>query len=135
MDVTKCRALKSELAKQLEPRVASVERFFDGNDDPGSIGWDLTEPHDIDAFQDLLTGLLRRPDVEAVYARIVDLDMGEDDCWPSADIFFVVGTISADELRNILSPLKPCEVCSVNFAVPDVIKEKHQGPFVAAHWS
>jgi hypothetical protein len=31
MDVTKCRALKSELAKQLEPRVASVERFFDGN--------------------------------------------------------------------------------------------------------
>jgi hypothetical protein len=37
-------------------------------------------------------------------------------------------------LRSILSPLEPDEVCAANFAVPEIIKQKHQAPFVAARW-
>lgn len=117
MDDTKCNALKLALAHKPEPWVVSVEQFFDGNDDVSSIGWKLTEHPGMETFRDLLTGLSRRSDVQAVYARIDELDLGED-CWPSTDIFFVVGTILPDELRRILSPLKPDEVCAVKFAVP-----------------
>ena len=135
MDVTKCKALKSALESQPEPRIVSLEQFFDGNDDPGSIGWNLLEHPGMDNFRDLLTGLLRRPDVQAVYAQIAELDPGEYDCWPAADIIFVVGRISADELQHILNPLKPDEVCPAKFSVPEIIKQKHRGPFVAARWA
>jgi hypothetical protein len=135
MDVAKANSVKAFLAAQPEPRVISIERFFDGNDDPGSIGWDMPEHPGMDAFRDRLTGLLLRPDVQAVYARIDDdLCIGEDDCWPSTSLIFVVGTISPDELQSILRPLKPVEVCPVNFAVPEIIKQKYHGPFVAARW-
>jgi len=133
MDDAKCQSLKSTLAKQPEPRLVSVERFFDGNDDLSSIGWNLPEHPGMDVFRDLLTGLLRRSDVQAVYVRVAELDLGED-CWPSTNIIFVVGTISPDELRSILSALEPDEVCAVNFAVPEMIKQKHHAPFVAARW-
>lgn len=134
VNVAKCKALKMGLESTRGPWLVSIELFFDGNDDPGSIGWHLPEHPGMDNFRDLLTGLLRRSDVKAVNARIVELDIGEYDCWPAADMVFVAGTISPTELRKILSPLHPDEVCSVNFAVPEDIKRRHPGPVVAARW-
>ena len=81
MDQSKCNALKAELADQEEPQIIPIERFFDGNDDAGSIGCNLTEHPGMNVFRDVLTGLLRRSDVQAVYAQIAELDAGED-CWP-----------------------------------------------------
>ena len=133
MDLIKCNAIKGDLWLQPEPWIVSVERFFDGNDDASSIGWNVIPYPGIDAFRDLLTGLLRRSDVEAVYARITKLDLNED-VWPSTDLFLVVGTISPDELRNILSPLMPEEVCPIELAVPEFIKQKHKASVVAALW-
>jgi hypothetical protein len=134
MDDTKCKALKADLATQPEPQVVSVERFFDGNDDLGSIGCNLMEHPGIDAFRDALTGLLRRSDVQAVYAQISELDPG-DGCWPFTDTIFVVGTISPDELRGILSSLEPDEVGSgEQFGIPALIQQKHQAPVLAAWW-
>lgn len=133
MDNTKCKALKNELARQPEPWIVPVERFFDGNDDLSSFGWDLPEHPGMDAFRNLLTGLLRRPDVQAVYAHVTELDLGED-CWPAAERIFIAGTISPAELQKILIPLEPVEVCAVEHIVPPVIKQKHRGPFVAASW-
>jgi hypothetical protein len=134
MDLTKCKALKGDLRRQPEPWIVSVERFFDGNDDGSSIGWNVLPYPGIDSFRDLLTGLLQRSDVAAVYARIAELALGED-VWPSTDLFFVVGTISPDELRNMLSPLMPDEVCQIEFAVPEIIKRRHQAPFAAVRWA
>jgi hypothetical protein len=134
MDDTKCRALKAELAAQPMPPIVSIERFFDGNDDLGSIGCNLIEHPGIDTFRDVLTGLLRRPDVQAVYAQVAELDPG-DGCWPFTDTIFIVGTISADELRSVLSSLEPDEVGSGEpFGIPALIKQKHQAPVLAAWW-
>ena len=133
MDHTKCNALKGDFYLQRKPWIVPAERFFDGNDDESSIGWNVIPYPGIDAFRDLLTGLLQRSDVEAVYARIYELDLSED-VWPSTDLFFVVGTISPDELRSILSRLMPDEVCRIELAVPEIIKQQHQTPVVAARW-
>lgn len=109
MDVTKCKTLKQELLDQPEPQIVSIERFFDGNDDLGSIGCNLTEHPGIEAFRQILHTLSQRPDVEAIYARISELDPGEDS-WPFTDTVLVAGTISAEELRSIVAPLGPDEV-------------------------
>ena len=134
MDDIKCKALKAELAAQAEPQIVSAERFFDGNDDLGSIGCNLMEHPGIDAFRDLLIGLLRRPDVQAVYAQIAELDPG-DGCWPFSDTLFIVGTIAPEELRGILISLEPDEVgAGEQFGIPLAIKQKHQAPVLVAWW-
>ena len=109
MDDTKCRALKAELAVQSEPQIIAAERFFDGNDDLGSIGCNLDKHPGVEVFRDVFAGLLRRPDVQAVYAQISELDPG-DGCWPFTDTILVVGTIPADELREAVGALQPDEV-------------------------
>ena len=66
MDTAKCRAVKQELAAQPEPQLVSAARFFDGNDDLGSIGCNLSDHPGIETFRKLLVGVMDRPDVEAV---------------------------------------------------------------------
>src|SRR5262245_6870603 len=111
MDDAKCRALKAELAAQPEPQVVAIDRFFDGNDDLGSIGCNLIPHPGIPRFRQVLTGLLARSDVEAVYAQISELDPG-DDCWPFADTVLVVGSVPLDDLRAAVDQLQPDEVGS-----------------------
>ena len=134
MDNAKCTALKAELAEQPEPQVVSAERFFDGNDDPGSIGCNLMEHPGVDTFRDVLTGLLRRPDIQAVYAQISEFDPGEG-CWPFTDTVLVVGSIPAEELRDVVSALKPDEIAPVeDFGVSPSIAERHGSPVLAVWW-
>ena len=62
MDETKCKALKAELAAQSEPQIVSIERFFDGNDDLGSIGCNLMEHPGVDTFREFAV-VVRAPEV------------------------------------------------------------------------
>ena len=109
MDTAKCNALKRELGAQPEPQLLARDRFFDGNDDLGSIGCNLAEHPGMDAFRGVLAGLMGRADVNAVYAQINELDPGEES-WPFTDTVLVVGLIPRDELARILAPLMPDEV-------------------------
>lgn len=109
MDDVKCNALKTELAAQPEPQLVSIERFFDGNDDVGSIGCNLLPHPGVDVFRETLAGLLRRPDVQGVYAQITELDPGPGS-WPFTDTAQVMGAISTAELRKAVRALRPDEV-------------------------
>jgi hypothetical protein len=134
MDDTKCKRLKAELAAQPAPQMVSVERFFDGNDDLGSIGCNLTEHPGVDAFRDVFAGLLRRSDVQAVYAQIYELNPG-DGCWPFTDTVVVVGKISNDELTEAVSTLQPSEVADADYiGVSPIIAERHGLPVLAVWW-
>ena len=52
----------------------------------------------MDVFREALTGLLRRPDVQGVYAQIAEVDPGAGS-WPFTDTVLVVGAIPVAELR------------------------------------
>jgi len=133
MDAEKCRELKAELAAQERPAVP-IGRFFDGNDDVASIGCNLLEHPGMAAFREALVGLTRRPDVEAVYALIAELDPGEDS-WPFTDTVLVFGRISAQDLEQALRKLEPDEVGSAaEFGIDDELLSKHAGPALAAWW-
>ena len=134
MDDAKCRALKAELAAQLGPPVVPIARFFDGNDDLGSIGCNLDPHPGIDAFRGVLVGLLGRPGVRAVYAQISEADPGEG-CWPFADTVLVVGDIAPAELRRSVRGLHPTEVGAA--AAPDVpgpVASWHREPAHVIWW-
>lgn len=134
MDIRKRNQLIEDLAKEAAPQVVEIERFFDGNDDPGSIGCNLVQHPGVEIFKGTLLKLARRGDVEAVYAQIAELEPGEDS-WPFTDTIFVVGRIELDELRKALEPLQPDEVGhGKHFAVPALIAEKHSEPVLAAWW-
>lgn len=109
MDIAKCKALKSSLSNEAEPQIVPIEQFLDGNDDLGSLGCNLMEHPGIDAFRAAFASLRRRPEVEAIYAQITELDPGEDS-WPFTDTVLVIGSIGAEELQEALAHLQPDEV-------------------------
>jgi len=133
---TKEQALKMELTAQesdIAPYV-SIERFFEGNTDEGSIGCNLLEHPGIGVFRDTLVGLLRRPDVEAVYAQISEIDPGTG-LWPFTDMVVVVGSIAAEELARLVAPLEPDEVADAQEgSVSEGILSAHKSPVLYAWW-
>jgi hypothetical protein len=135
MDLNKCKALKTRLGPDLYGQVVPITEFFDGNDDKGSIGCNLYPDHPgVEAFRDVLTGLLRRPDVEAVYAQISELDPGEES-WPFTDTVLVAGKISAEDLRNAVNSLQPDEVGdSTQFGVSPSVAQQHGSPVLVVWW-
>jgi len=134
MDGAKCAALKRELSKMPEPQVVPVERFFDGNDDVASIGCNLPKHPGVQVFRDVLSGLLRQPGVQGVYAQIFEVDPGEE-YWPFADTVLVVGTLPATVLRGEVRGLKPDEVDLLTpDDVPPAIAERHPGAPVLSIW-
>jgi hypothetical protein len=134
MDLKKCKALKTRLGPDQYGQVVPIADFFDGNDDLGSIGCNVNPHPGVDAFRDVLTGLLRRTDVEAVYAQISELDPGEES-WPFTDTVLVAGKISADELRSAVSSLQPDEVGdSEQFGISPSIAERHGAPVLVIWW-
>ena len=132
MDDSKCNALKADLGDQEEPQKIPIERFFDGNDDAASIGCNLIEcPPGIEVFRDVLTGLLGRPDVQAVYAQIAELDPGEGS-WPFTDTVVVIGNISRDDLSKAVSILQPTDIGSDrDFSE---LAQKHGGRALVLWW-
>lgn len=134
MDEGKKTQLVQSLSSQPEPQVVPVAQFFDGNDDPGSIGCNLLDHPGVERFREILTGLENREDVQAVFAQISEVDPGED-CWPFADTVLVVGTISPEELSQALSPLKPDEIgTGQEFAAHSEFLSNQQAPVLAAWW-
>jgi hypothetical protein len=135
VDTSKRTRLIEQLAPKPEPQIVSIEAFFDGNDDLGSIGCNLMEHPGMDVFRDTFARIARRPDVTAVYAQIAELDPGED-CWPFADTVFVVGSLSEDELAEALAPLEPDEIRKTEDSdiPPDIQKKDHDTHVLAAWW-
>ncbi len=133
-NVQKCETLKQELRDPPEPQLVPITRFFDGNDDLGSIGCNLIGHPGIDLFRDILVGLLSRHDVEAVYAAISELNPGESQ-WPFANTVFVFGSISVSELTAIVNQLEPDEVCGAGqIEVPTPVGVRHDSRAITLWW-
>jgi hypothetical protein len=110
MDINKRNNLINSLSTQPEPRIIKIEAFFEGNDDIASIGCNLIEHPGIERFRNTFARIAKRSDVSAIYAKISDLNLDDEESWPFADTVFVVGTISASELASELVNLEPDEV-------------------------
>lgn len=126
--------LIARLSAQPEPPLAPIEAFLEGNEDLGSIGCNLPDHPGMAAFRAVFARLAARPDVDAIYAQIAELDPG-DDCWPFADTVYVVGSIPGEHLGDALAPLQPDEVSLVGREdVPPELAQRYAAPIHVAWW-
>jgi hypothetical protein len=87
--------------------VVSLELFFDGNEDPGSIGCNLSDHPGPARFYGVLSAVRDRPEVYSVWVGISEV-IGPDE-WPFSDHVYVVTTTSPAEVRSWAAALRPEE--------------------------
>lgn len=89
--------------------VVSLEDFFAGNNDPGSIGCNLGKNQPaISTFYQVLREIRAKPQVQDVLVRICEFD--DPTSWPFTDTVYVLSSAPLDPVRLWMAPLKPDEV-------------------------
>ena len=132
-------AKRNQLIAELQNRssadhVVDIQRFFDGNDDAASIGCNLLEHPGMDTYRDVLARVAARPDVDSVWARVAELEPGEDS-WPFTDTVFVVGTIPPEDLEELVAPLEPDEIgFAAGFDVPPSLQRYPDDQLLVLWW-
>jgi len=132
MDEAKRIALIHKLSQLPEDALISLDEFFDGNDDMGSIGCNLMEHPGLDVFRDTLRIIASRQDVVDVLVGITEVDPGFG-AWPFSDAIFVVGRIGRAELEDVLAILEPDEVERANEPLPPALRV-HAEPAFRVWW-
>jgi hypothetical protein len=87
--------------------LVTIEEFFDGNDDLGSIGCNLNDHPGTEHFRKVLGDIAARPDVEAVWMQIYDLEESE---WPFSENVMIVGSVPKTEITHLTESLQPSEI-------------------------
>ena len=88
--------------------IVSLEEFFDGNEDPGSIGCNLTKHPGLDRFYAELKAIRERPDVQDVFVAIHEID--QDTTWPFSECVYILTSARPQEVAAWVKPLQPSEV-------------------------
>ena len=78
--------------------LVTLEEFFEGNDDPGSIGYNLADPPEPREFYELLRQLRDREDVRDVRIEVMDLEDPEG--WPLTDTIWIITSAPPDTVRS-----------------------------------
>lgn len=110
--MTDCERLVAKIAAQNLRQgeiVVSLEDFFIGNDDRGSIGCNLGDDQPkISAFYDILRAIRSRPEVQDVLVRICEYD--NPNSWPYTDTVYIIASATPQDVRCWVEPLRPDEV-------------------------
>lgn len=107
MDKIKQQQLENEVEL-----VVSVDDFFTGNEDYGSIGCNLTPTLGPQVFYEQLKTVYSRPDVQDVLVEIRDTNENDPNplVWPFSDQIYIVTSAPHEEVVKWLARLKPDEV-------------------------
>jgi len=118
--------------------LVSLNDFFDGNDDLGSIGCNLIEHPGIEKFRGVFEKLELDSNVSNVWVIAKQHDWKP--AWPFSDEIVLATSLPLEEIANRLSGLEPDEVyeMSNDFIVVDINKKQIAAPltekFIGAWW-
>lgn len=111
----------------------SLEDFFEGNDDVGSIGCNLSEHPGVDRFYRIFQGIRSRSDVQDVLVEIRDLV--DEHSWPFTDTIFVLTSMDQQEMEKLVAELNPDEVGQFpQTAIPTDLPALKNGMKVLGVW-
>ncbi|MEM1110213.1 MAG: hypothetical protein AAGH99_16120 [Planctomycetota bacterium] len=80
----------------------TLEEFFTGNDDPGSICCNISDaPSPVDIHR-ILNTIRDRSDVAGVYVEVKEIEDDQYDMWPFSDTVWVVTSASIEEIKKSL---------------------------------
>ena len=105
--------LRNNLVEKLrgvEPLpLLSLEEFFTGNDDQGSIGCNLAHHPGVDVFYETLRRIRAKPNVQDVLIEITDLQEHDLAVWPFSDTVYILADATQEEVDSWLQKLQPDE--------------------------
>jgi hypothetical protein len=111
----------------------TIEDFFEGNDDLGSIGCNLLPHPGVSKFYQTLAAIKSRDDVQDVLVEIADLV--DENSWPFADKVFVLTSIPADSLQKLMADLQADEVGEFPpISVPSDLPPLKKGMQILGAW-
>jgi hypothetical protein len=88
--------------------IVTIEDFFEGNDDFGSIGCNIyPDQPSLSDFYKRFKGIKQNESVDNIYIRIADID---DGIWPFTDTVYVISNLKIDQIKELLVDLRPDEV-------------------------
>lgn len=89
--------------------VVSLEEFFDGNDDYGSIGCNLLENEHPgpDGFYAVLKAIRDRPAVQDILVEVYEV---EDNQWPFSERVYILTSAAQSDVSQWLASLHPDDV-------------------------
>jgi hypothetical protein len=86
----------------------TLEEFFEGNNDEGSIGCNLTDHPGVHRFYEVLRAVRARPEVQDVLVGIAE-DMGDNE-WPFSDSVYVLTSAPSHDVQQWVAELQPDEM-------------------------
>jgi hypothetical protein len=90
--------------------LVSIDEFFSGNTEIGSIGCNLSHAPSPEEFHTLFLAFSQRPDVKDIRVQITMFDVPE---WPFSDTVYIMTTASAEEVATWFpAELRPDETWS-----------------------
>jgi hypothetical protein len=95
--------------------VVSLEDFFNGNNDLGSIGCNLEKHPGLAKFYSILHTIIERPEVQTVLVTIYEVVEEDTSMWPFSERVYVLTSATPEQLRNWASELQPDEVLDEGF--------------------
>lgn len=113
--------------------VVSLEQFFDGNDDLGSIGCNLVDHPGPKEFYRILRSLRDRDDVLEVLVEIHEVEEDDSTMWPFSERVFVVTHCKKATLAELLSSLQASEI-ETGIPVPPPLMNIPEGYTAFALW-
>jgi hypothetical protein len=85
----------------------TIDEFFDGNTEVGSIGCNLDSAPEPGAFYSLFRTIAQRPDVKDIRVQVTAFDVPE---WPFSDTVYIMTSVTPEEVATWFPEhLKPDE--------------------------
>jgi len=103
-------SLKSRVGEIDRPILVSLEEFFEGNTDYGSIGCNLTPMLGPDFFYKVLTLIRSRSEVLDVLVEVTDINEHDTMAWPFSDRVHLIATASREQVLEWSAELQPDSV-------------------------
>jgi len=87
--------------------LVSLEDFFVGNEDFGSIGCNLTKHPGPQGFYRVLKAVRQRPDVLDVLVEIHEVEEGDESMWPFSDRVYILTSAQEKTVEEWVAELQP----------------------------
>jgi len=131
--ISKIRKLEKDSPDDFAP-VVSLEEFFEGNSDEGSIGCNLLPHPGTDFFFDLLLAIREHPKVQTVLIEIYQIDELFE-TWPFSERVYIYTKLPEEEITRMMRPLQYDELESGFFREkPSSAVVPQSGMNVYAFW-
>ncbi|RSD27811.1 hypothetical protein [Mesobacillus subterraneus] len=115
--------------------IVSLEDFFTGNTDEGSIGCNLLEHPGIDTFNNILWKIRGQENVQDVLVEIMEIE-DDENYWAFSERLYILTSAEQDTVECWVNVLEPSEVDDEGyiFGIPPLAPELRDGYKVYSVW-